>query len=157
MADAISLLACSKSKVETNGAAVPAHTLYTGQLFKAQLAYARRVLGLDDRHIFILSAKYGMIRSDEEIATYDLALEQMPVTERVEWRVRLYAKLTAEIMFRKPLTLTVLAGRQYREPAVSEIERIFPLEWVEVVLPTPEGLGYAQQVQWLSKEIERTA
>lgn len=54
--------------------------MYTGGYFKAMLNWAQSVTS--DHRIFILSAKYGLLRLFEPIATYDLRMGQLgSVTE----------------------------------------------------------------------------
>ena len=43
--------------------------LYTSGYFRLKLAYARSIV--DDGSILILSGKYGFVRLDEEIESYD--------------------------------------------------------------------------------------
>ncbi len=71
----LGIIACSKSKLQTSeGGAVRARYLYTGQLFKASIAVTDL---LCDRTL-ILSAKHGVVDPDRLIQTYDQKLPTGP-------------------------------------------------------------------------------
>ena len=65
----VALVGCGKQKLETTGA-VNAEDLYTGTYFKEVLAACKKQYD----HVFILSARYGVVALDAEIKTYDLML-----------------------------------------------------------------------------------
>jgi hypothetical protein len=67
----ILLVACSRRKLKTR-LAVPARLLYRGPAFGIALKIAARY-GLE---LYILSAKYGIIRGDDLITTYDQKLTE---------------------------------------------------------------------------------
>lgn len=155
------LIACCKSKLHTGGAAVPAWQLYTGHLFVAQLAYARRVLRLEDKHIFILSAKHGLIRSLREIEPYECALIEMDAAGREQWKnrvrfqIQIQFKLHMQFFTFDPpeLHFTILAGEDYRD-LITPLLEAAGYRWQN---PMPAGFGYGRQVQWLTEQIKRTA
>lgn len=60
------VIACSKGKLERPA---PAEQLYTGSLFVLALAAARSFV--DDTRIRVLSARYGFVPLDRELAPYD--------------------------------------------------------------------------------------
>ena len=62
----------------------PAARLYTGGYFKASLRLAK-LIASDEKSIFILSAKYGVVGLQERIEQYDLKLSQLEPTARQEW------------------------------------------------------------------------
>jgi hypothetical protein len=85
----VGLVGCGKTKLPHPA---PAGELYTGQLFRAAFAYARKTY---DR-TYILSAKYGLVHPATVIAPYDLTLTTLPRAARIEdkdeaVRVRLIA------------------------------------------------------------------
>lgn len=60
------ILGCGAKKAPVSA---PAWQLYTGSTFNLALAWAQSIVPL--RFIYILSAKYGLIRSMDVIAPYD--------------------------------------------------------------------------------------
>jgi len=146
----IALIACSKSKANT-AEPIPAVDLYTGNLFKAQLAYARQVLKLPDDRIFILSAGYGLLYSSWPIRTYDVTLGNMTTTEREEWVERVRMRLTVPLLVYNP-AVVFMAGKLYREDLIHWLKN----DWAklrnadppEIIIPHPVDYGYGQQVAW---------
>lgn len=65
----IVILGCGSSKHDKG---MPAIDLYKGGNFSLRRSLARDLV--DDRRIFILSAKFGLIRSSQVIQPYDLRL-----------------------------------------------------------------------------------
>lgn len=63
------VISCGSKKLEH---AAPAAELYTGHLFRSQLAWARSVV--PDAAIRILSARHGLVRLDTVLAPYDTRL-----------------------------------------------------------------------------------
>jgi hypothetical protein len=152
--DRIALIACSKSKLNTDGR-VKATELYTGNLFKAQLAYARQVLKLPDEQIYILSAGYGLVRAYQFIETYDVTLSAMTAVERQEWLERVTLRLLVPLLAYHP-AVVIMAGKLYREPLINWLEtwsKKMNREPAEIILPPPPGLGYGRQVAWYQAEV----
>ena len=63
----IAIIGCSKSKQNYS---CRADEMYTGTIFKKSYDVAKQITN----NIYILSAKYGLLRPDTVINTYDLAL-----------------------------------------------------------------------------------
>lgn len=83
----IVLISCvSQKRSEPSRAA----DLYTSPLFKKALAYAR-MLRADG--IYILSAKYGLVALDQEVAPYDLTLNTMKTGDVRAWAKRVLEQL----------------------------------------------------------------
>lgn len=148
----IALIACSKKKLQTDKP-VPAFDLYQGQLFKSQLFYAAGVLGLPPTRIFVLSAKYGIVRSGALLVPYDQTLSRMPARDRRRWGMMVAYQLgilTGTLVPGGVLVeeVFVLGGGLYREPVYDAL-RAYP---TAVTTPHPDGLGYAQQVAWYKEQ-----
>lgn len=150
----IALIACSKRKVEA-AKPVPAFELYQGQLFRAQLKYALDVLNLPLQRIFILSAKHGIVWSRALLTPYDQTLIRMSAPERRQWGMRVAYHLGILAgMSREPgephylEEVFVLGGKLYREPVISALHA----SPTTVTTPHPNGLGYAQQVEWYKEQ-----
>ncbi len=111
--------------------------LYTSGYFRLKLAYARSIV--DDGSILILSGKYGFVRLDEKIASYDQhigsagAITDATLQEQA-FRIRLPE---SEVI--------VLGGSDY----VDRVRQLCP----ESTAPLKGGLP--QQMKWLKAQVER--
>lgn len=85
----IVVLGCGKNKRTGVKAAID---LYTGSSFRRRLRLARLLTQNDDL-IYILSAKYGLLHSQDRIATYDLRYLELSSEERVRWKEQVRAQL----------------------------------------------------------------
>jgi hypothetical protein len=85
-----------------------AEDLYTGGLFRAARAAARRI---GDRW-FILSAKHGLVAPHRILAPYD---QKLPSGGDTEWSTALHAALVKEGIAYRQIgdRLVVLAGEDY--------------------------------------------
>lgn len=142
----IALIACCKSK-DFSLDAQPAEKIYTGQLFRAQLAYARQ--RLPDEQIFILSAEYGLIALAHVIKPYERILSRMTHAQRVIWAGGVFRSFSIYCPDAK--TVWMMAGRVYREHLVEWFDR--GVVGIDVLQPHPAGLGYAQQVKWYQEQV----
>lgn len=115
-----------------------ARDLYASEWFKKARAY---VEAHGDRWV-ILSAKYGVVDPDAEIAPYERTLATMPIAERRAWADRVLASLRPRLSGVE--RVVVLAGSRYREFLVE------PLRQLGVELDVPlAGLPIGKQLQWL--------
>lgn len=144
----IALIACSKSKrlPATDSQLLPAAELYTGPLYRAQLAYAHCILGLPNSAIFILSARYGLLSLEQQVQSYELTLANLSTQGRREWGERVVHHLAQRIA---PCRVYLLAGEQYRRAVSPLLEG----RGFEIVIPLAGRGGYARQVQWLTQQI----
>lgn len=101
----IVLIACSKSKVDTDGELVPVGELYTGDLFLKAKAYAQAI-GAD---WFVLSAKHRVIRPDRRVYAYDDTLAELDIDKRRFWA----REVAHQLRPMKDRHLIVLAGKLY--------------------------------------------
>jgi hypothetical protein len=127
------IVACGQQK---RAAKCAAHMMYTGPYHRACLAYARTLT--DDENIFILSAKYGLLRLENEIEPYEKRLKSHSDYAAFYELVR--GQIAAlELEKARPV---VLGGRDYRELCDSF--------WIcEAPLAGVGGIG--QQIQWLKR------
>lgn len=136
------LIACCKSKLET-AVHVPADKLYTGQLFQAQLAYARQALALPDSRIFVLSANYYLLGIKWPALPYEKTLNEMSEIER-----RLWAETVSGDLYKRRLgpsgRVHMMAGKHYRQSLSGLLHNL----GFSVEVPHPQCLDYGQQVSW---------
>ena len=118
----IVLIACVKRKRKTPSKAID---LYTSSLFKKSLEYAQL---LNPDHIYILSAKYGLVSSEEIIEPYELTLKNLPTSEKRKWSIRVIDQLSLVTDLEND-DFVILAGQDYMKfllPFISHYE--LPLE-----------------------------
>jgi hypothetical protein len=107
--------------VEKGRVAAPAWQLYTGSLFVLAVGWARSIVPL--RSIYILSAKYGLIRSLDVIAPYEA---RMGTSSQIITAPEV-AQQVVDLGLDRERPLLVNLGEPYREilePALPEFERL---------------------------------
>ena len=111
--------------------------LYTSGYFRLKLAYARSIV--DDGSILILSGKYGFVRLDEEIESYDQHIGSVgAVTDAtLQEQASRFQLLESEVI--------VLGGSDY-------VDRVRTL-WPDSTAPLKGDLF--QQMKWLKVQVER--
>lgn len=80
-------LSCGKTKADHK---CRADEMYKGDLFKKSYEYA---LSLNPSHIYILSAKYGVLETGDIISPYNLTLNNMDKKSQKIWAYKCYMKL----------------------------------------------------------------
>jgi hypothetical protein len=103
----IVLIACASKKRERSA---KARDLYLSALFTKSLAYAER---LRPDRIYILSAKHGLIPSENVIAPYDETLNTKGTVEIRAWAEGVIQDLRQVTDLRSD-RFTILAGDKYR-------------------------------------------
>ncbi|MFN3694449.1 MAG: DUF6884 domain-containing protein, partial [Ignavibacterium sp.] len=135
----IVLISCTKKKGPCK---TQAQYLYTSPLFKYSLEYAR-ILKPDK--IFILSAKYGLLRLEEEIEPYDKTLNDMSDDEIKSWALKVLEKLKMECDLETD-EIIFLAGEKYWKDIVC-------LGNIKNYRTPLEGKGIGERLQWLKQQI----
>ena len=129
------------SKKQTKPTA--AKDLYISDLFSKARSYVEN----KGAPWFILSAKYGLVPSNEIINPYDLTLNKMGVADRRRWANQVLEQFDAQES--KPRRIVMLAGARYRE----FIEPSLKSMGIEVVVPM-EGLRIGEQLSWLGHQVQ---
>jgi hypothetical protein len=127
------LLSCVKSKRSHR---CRAWEMYTSPLFRKMMDYAQ---SLKPKNIFILSAKYGLLRLDEMIEPYEQTLKNMKSAYKRLWAQGVLAELRKHCDFDAD-NFVFLAGAPYRENLAPHLKHY------EVPM---EGLAFGKQLQWL--------
>jgi cytoplasmic iron level regulating protein YaaA (DUF328/UPF0246 family) len=135
----IVLISCVSKKLPHSA---KAEDLYISPLFKMNLQYAR---SSNPAHIFILSAKYGLLELNREIEPYDITLNEMSDAIVKEWADTIIKQLqgVADLENDK---FVFLAGKRYRKcliPYISKYE--IPMQ----------GLGIGEQLHFLKKHLSK--
>lgn len=132
----IVFLSCVKLKRD-----VPSRSedMYVSDLFKKSLQYAK---SLNPDHIYILSAKYGLLELDDVIEPYDLTLKTMSEKERKRWAFKVCKQFESKggNYNDKAIFLCGLAYRKY-------IMTKFPNKEIPL-----EGLMLGEQLQFYKNQ-----
>ncbi len=100
------LVGCVKSK---RGIRSAAKDLYVSPLWRYRRAYAER----SGAPWFILSAKYGLLMPETEIAPYDVTLKSLRAADRRLWSQHILDDLAAKIPELQGTTVEIHAGKAY--------------------------------------------
>ena len=133
----IILVSCVKNKLSRPALA---RDLYTSTWFRK----ARDVVEASGARWFILSAQYGLVRPDREIAPYELTLNSLGVAERRAWASKVLQQLLREPLNDKRIVM--LAGRRYYEFLIEPLQK----QGLKVELPM-QHLRRGEQLSWLSE------
>lgn len=136
----IVLISCVSKKLSHK---VKARNLYISPLFKYNLKYAE---SLNPDKIFILSAKFGLLNLEKQIAPYEKTLNKMSTEENKRWAANVISQLrnVADLDRDK---FIFLAGAKYRRHLISYIKN-FEIPF--------EGFTIGKQLKYLKQKINRT-
>ena len=134
----IILISCASKKINKK---TKAQDLYISALFQKNLKYAK---SLNPDKIFILSAKYGLLKLDEEVEPYDKTLNKMRSYEIKEWANSVLSQLQKVVDLNKD-EFVFLAGNNYRKFLLSGIKN-YKIPML--------GLGIGKQLKWLKEKIK---
>lgn len=134
----IVLISCVSKKLHHKS---KAQDLYVSQLFQKNLQYAK---SLNPDKVFILSAKYGLLRLDEEIEPYDKTLNNMRSDEIKAWANCVIIQMKKSTNIEND-EFIFLAGDKYRK---------FLLPHLKHYKIPMLGLKIGKQLQWLSERIK---
>ena len=131
------LISCVKKKLDHEA---KAEDLYISPYFIKNLQYAKSI---NPDNIFILSAKYGLLKLDDKIVPYDKTLNKMKTNEIRKWAESVLNQLKSvsdldndEFIF--------LTGDKYRKFLILHIKH-YKIPML--------GLGIGKQLQWLKENI----
>jgi hypothetical protein len=136
-ANTVYLVSCVSKKQK---GACRARDLYTSDWF----VKARRYAEASRCRWFILSAKYGLVAPDREIAPYERTLNTMPVAERRAWAERVSTQLATKMPALAHVVF--LAGLRYRRLLIQHLAD----RGVTVSVPM-DGLPIGEQLRWLGQ------
>lgn len=142
----IVLVGCSKLKEKKSCTAQEMYSVST--FFRLCRAYAEQM----GDEWFILSAKYGLVFPEQEIAPYDETLTRMFHHARYEWAMRVFAQLKKRLTNPAEERIIILAGARYREHLVGMLER----SGHHVSTPLAELGGIGKQMQFMKTIISPT-
>jgi hypothetical protein len=133
---AVVLISCVKSKLSYSA---PARKLYTSAWFRK----VRNIVEASGARWFVLSALYGLVTPDTEIAPYEYTLNTLGVAERKAWASSVLDQLLPEMAGEKRVVM--FAGQRYREFLVEPLRK----RGIKVEVPMA-NLVRGEQLAWLS-------
>ena len=136
----IILISCASKKLAFKS---KAKDLYISPLFRFSLAYAKK---LKPDKIFILSAKYGLLNLNDEIATYNETLNNKPVSDIKIWADKVVTELGKMVSLKSDM-FVFFAGKKYREYILPHIK------YYKIPL---KGLRIGEQLKFLKNKLEQT-
>ena len=134
----IILISCVSKKLDRQA---KAQDLYLSPLFKKNLAYAYK---LQPDNIYILSAKYGLLKLDDVIKPYDMTLNTMKIAEKKAWAKTVLEQLE-QLEDIENTNFIFLAGSNYRKYLTQHMPH-FEVPMV--------GLRIGKQLQFLTEQLK---
>ena len=132
-------IACVKTK---RNIACKAKEMYISPLFKMAYQYALKNTVSED-HIYILSAKYGLIHNSDMIAPYEKTLNSQNVKERKIWSYRVLQEMQRRGIPQNA-HIMLLGGVNYR----SFLEMILKNSYCPI-----RELSMGKTLQWYKKHL----
>ena len=137
----IVLIACCSKKLASESIV---KDLYISTLFKYSYLYAKQI---KPDYIFVLSAKYGLLKMDDVIKPYNETLNKKSKSEKEEWANKVILQLKEYVNLDKDQVI-FLAGLNYRKFLIDNIKR-FDIPMI--------GLSIGKQLQYLRKQLDNTS
>lgn len=134
----IAFISCAKQKLVGT---YPAKELYISTLFR--FAYTHAILHFDK--VYILSAKYGLLCPDTEIADYDLTLTSMRREERQRWAEGVLSQIKECV--RENDELHFFCGSKYRAYLIEGLR-----ETHQCIVPL-HRMGIGSQLEWYKRRL----
>ena len=139
----LGLVSCTKRKQEYP---CKASEMYQpSDLFKKAYSYCKKTY---DR-VAILSAKYGLLYTDDEIEPYDLTLNTMNTQKIFDWSNKVFSQMQDRFDLNEIETVFFHAGNNYRKYLIPKLETL----GIEVKIPLVK-LSLGKQLGWYKKKLE---
>ena len=113
------LVACVATKLNKPA---PAEELYVSDLFKKNLAYAKKLT--KDSDIYILSAKHYLLPLKKKIAPYDKTLKDFDADSKKDWSDQVLKQLQSKGYNLDKDQFIFLAGNDYRKYLEPEMKNV---------------------------------
>lgn len=108
-------------------------------LFRKAYAYCAKKYD----QVAILSAKYGLLFSDDEIEPYDLTLKNMRAAEVKAWSEKVFEQINQRLNLQDFNKIFFHAGKKYREHLMKMLEDLA----LECEAPL-KNLSIGKQLSW---------
>jgi cytoplasmic iron level regulating protein YaaA (DUF328/UPF0246 family) len=135
----IVLLSCVSKKKEFETTAA---NLYDSTLFNYAFQYAKT---FNPDKIYIISALYGLLETDEIVKPYNKTLNEMNKRDRIEWSNVVLEQMRDKELDLKNDHFVILAGNNYRKYLLQHM--------VHYELPL-EGKRIGEQLSFLKRSVQ---
>lgn len=135
----IVFIGCCKTKREYPCTALE---MYQGHIFKKSYLYVKKKY--PQAKVYILSAKYGLLRLDKEIKPYELTLNTFRDAEIKKWSKGVYKQLVQEGISSDEEAIFLCGVKYYKY-----LQRLFK----SVVIPM-KNMPMGKCMQWLNRQLE---
>jgi len=142
----IILLGCVSKKLDRPA---PAQDLYISPLWRFRRAYAEAT----GKPWMILSAAHGLVRPNERLDPYDVALQDLQAAEKFEWANRTFIQLRKRFGDLSGLTIEIHAGAPYVETGLGALMQSSGA----TVLRPLSHLKFGQQLSWYRQLMDSVA
>jgi hypothetical protein len=133
----LGLISCTKKKQNYR---CKASEMYSASdLFRKAYAYATKKYD----SVAILSTKYGLLLSDEEIEPYDLTLNDTSSPEVKEWSEKVFRQMKSKMKIQEFGKVFFHTGKRYREHLIPKLEDL----GINCEVPL-KNLGIGKQLAW---------
>ena len=136
----IILLMCGKNKEKYK---TKAKNLYNSERFKLSLEYANTLA--NEKNIFILSAKHGLVELETELIPYDKSVYDMTIIEKTEWVKMIITKIKSKMNL-DIYNFVFLTDDFYCE--------YFPQYLKNVEMPL-QGLIQSDHIKWFKEKLKK--
>jgi len=134
----VALISCVSKKCHKKS---KTKDLYISTLFKKNMAYAKKI---EVDEIYVLSAKYGLLKLDDKIEPYDLTLNKMKSYQKREWSSAVLEQLT-KLEDLESTNFIFLAGENYIKYLIEK------LPYYEIPM---RGMQIGKQLQFLTEQLK---
>ena len=121
-----------------------AQSMYQGDYFKTCLRYAKVLT--DNKNIYILSAKYGLLHLTDIIEPYNITLNNSSKEYRQQWKERVLEQFRQENIV-PTQTAIMVCGKNYWKQLADYFQ--------EVQLPLESFKGMGEQISFMQTEIRK--
>ena len=135
----IILISCCKHKRKDKGLV---KDMYYGKIYDKTYEYAKL---LKPDYLYILSAKYGLLKEDDIIEDYDMTLSKQPLDYRKEWSKKIIQSLKDKGHNLENDEFLILAGTRYHQYLTPHLKNY------QTPLAHIKGIGV--QIKTLKKKI----
>lgn len=137
----IVFIGCGKKK---NTHTCEAKDMYLGSYFSTCLEYAKTLT--NEENIYILSAKYGVLKLNDIISPYDVTLNKATKKEYEVWKNKVLNQLK-ELNITSDIPVTFLCGKNYYKELLSYFK--------DINIPLKDFIGMGYQISFMKKELNK--
>lgn len=144
----IALIGCTKTKEASCCKAIGMYMPST--YYRLRREYAEKILKIEEKNIFILSAKHYLLDPTTVIAPYNLSLSGFTDSQKKEWAEEVLKQFLAKKISKEDTEIYILAGSNYSR----YLEKMLIDEGYIVINVLKGKGGIGNQMGWLKDELK---